>query len=588
MAYVFGGGGGDTPGDKKVAVQRENQKEHPVRADKKKKKYYDYVERETLYPGYRAWWHAPATWISVGLTAFFVLLLVFRLFFVPEYRQTDGDRFLSFCLYVFMGLLFFSGSLYAVSFAAMFAMKHIQNAFIYVFPNGIPVTYRVIREQIDAMFVGEKPGYYEVQLEQARRDLVSPAEFHYTNAPQETYAPSSMGGGISTSGGGEPASDEEVLTSMLSDEPPADKTARLPKMVNLFDLLDQRENGHIVIGVDEARDTIQIRIQEMFHHLVGGQSGTGKSVYLRGLVYQLVREAEDGNIPLQIALADIENSTFPEFRGVRHVRWYAGNDLEVDQLTDSLLKEVERRRELYEAFKGATPKTIERYNALAERQNIPKLPIIVAFYDEFTAFMSSAKSEQKKIAANVMSLALRARKYGIFLVISGQSFKSDLIDSAITGQFGFNVCFRVRTSTQSMSVIGASGAQDLTQPGEVLMKTKSGDIIHLQTPFVDDDVLQDALVDLYDEDSLNPTVPDIVREIVSKAHNEHEDKVQIKVFEPYFRMYGVSRGDLMKNLKWMDDHGFIVRNDKNGRELHWDVIETFGLLKKDIERVEEE
>ena len=74
--------------------------------------------------------------------------------------------------------------------------------------------------------------------------------------------------------------------------------------------------------------------------------------------------------------------------------------------------------------------------------------------------------------SDILQLALRARKYGIFLVIAGQTFRADLIDSAVLGQFSFNVAFRVRSPQVSLSILGETGAEKLRQAGEALVKER--------------------------------------------------------------------------------------------------------------------
>lgn len=406
-----------------------------------------------------------------------------------------------------------------------------------------------------------------MEIARAKSHKQVPAAFTdatHTHAPQEqyTYAPSNTKEETRVnSGNGDDSAD--VPDSMKSGPD-------LPKLVSLFDRIDEREAGSIIMGIAEDESLVQVPITQIFHHLVGGMSGWGKSVYLRGMVYQLLKEADTS--PIQIGLADIENNTFPEFLSKNHINWYASNGIEIEQMTATMLKEVERRKTLYEAMRGGTPKDVERYNTLAIREGKEALPIIVLVYDEFSAFMASrVQSQHKRILADIYQLALRARKYGVFLVLAGQSFKSDVVDTTVTGQFGFNLCFRVRTVHASLSIIGQPGAESLVQPGEALMRGRGGDVQHIQTLYVDDDQLIDAL-STYEIDDSTSLVPAMVQEIVIYSREKLGNKVLFKELETYFRSKGSSRKDLMTALDWMDNKGFTTRNGKNGRMLNDEVI----------------
>lgn len=580
MGYFFGGEGNPNRTEQNVSVQHEKQQTRPERARRQYKDYEEQLQDTIIYPGYKSWWHRPFSYVIIGFAVFIALVALYRVFGVDEYEKTTGDWILTYALYSLIASVFFSAAGWGISLVVKEARKHWQDARIFILPNGLPAMYEEIKRGFKAQDILSRTGYYDVLNTQAQRDLVAPAELHISVAPQHTYAPSNTKGDAP-----DQSAQQELLEGLLSDRLGAEEEKRdwkpLPKLVNLFDALDYREPGHIILGVNEDNEFVQIPIEQLFHHLVAGRSGSGKSVYLRGLVYQLLREAEENNRELLIALADIENNTFPEFKDCKYVRWYASNDIEVEQLTLALLTEVDRRKKLYESLGRATPKTLDRYNIIARRENKPLLPMIVAFYDEFSAFMADAKSERKRVAGSVLSLALRARKYGIFLVISGQSFKSDFVDSSITGQFGFTTAFKLRTNMQSLSVLGQTGAENLTQDGEALIKTKSGEIIRLQTPYADDDELIEALEAFYTNDKPRADIPDLVKEIVAYSHCKLDDKVLFRNVEKYLRERGVSRGDFIRNAEWMDEHGFVRRNEKNGRVLNWDVIRQFGMREED-------
>lgn len=515
-----------------------------------------YPNRSSIFKPYKS---ASLFEIVIAIVGtLFGIIAIFRLFFVSDGQRTLADMF---TFVIFFGLLTIVLITASIVLLAR-AQKYRNESSIHILPNGIPVSIDTImsnyRNLDDRIF--DQTGYFDVEMGRAQNPIVAPGEINWNYSPSNTYAPSNM----------PKDGDDDVLAQMLDIMPDDSTTAELPPVVNFFEHVDAREPGHIITGIQESGELVQAPILKMFNHLVGGSVGSGKSIYLRSLVYQLMAEADDSDIPLELALADIENNTFPEFRGCRHVRWYAGNYVEIEHMTAELLREVERRKEAYEML-SSTPKDIERYNTLAGREGAPELPIIVVLYDEFSALMHRSQAQQKRILSDLLQLALRARKYGIFLVIAGQTFKADLIDSAVLGQFNVNVAFRVRSHAISQSIIGQPGAEHLKQPGEALMRNRDGTITHIQGLHIDDDELLDALEQFKEKDK-GKAIPEMVKVIIEYAHASMEDQVKFRELELYLRDKGVSRADMMHYIDWMDEHKFTIRGQKNKRLLNWKVI----------------
>jgi hypothetical protein len=505
--------------DRKSKIQIEEQ-QLPHRAD-----FRDSQWQQVVYPNrsnfLRPVKSASLFEIVAGVLLFIgSIILIFRLFFIRTINWTLADTLGFVFLYATVAILLV---VFSIALIAR-ALKYIQERKVYILPNGYPVSIDTILRNYEGLSdsILKQPGYFSVEQTRAGNPIVAPGEITNTHSPSVTYAPSNMPREKDNQPG------DELLARMLDLNTPETEEViePLPTEVRFFDHIDARLPGYVIAGITSAGEPFQVPIMKMFNHLVGGAVGSGKSIYLRSLVYQLLAEADESEIPLELGLADIENNTFPEFRGCRHVRWYAGNYVEIEHMTSELLREVERRKEAYESL-SSTPKDIERYNILARREDAVELPIIVVFYDEFSALMHRSQAQQKRILSDILQLALRARKYGIFLIIAGQVFRADLIDSAVLGQFSFNVAFRVRSGQISLSILGETGAEKLKQPGEALVKIKDGTITHVQGLYFDDDELLEALEEFRDPENKN-NVPELVRAIIDYAHAHMEDQVKFQ------------------------------------------------------------
>lgn len=547
-------------GHRNSKVQFEQQ-QHAVRAPRS---FWD----DIVYPGRsesRPFYHASMVEIVAGLIAFVIsILVVIRTFTKDQYSSTPVDT-VSFWLFsITTGVIAFT-----IMFACVaWATRRWRESNIYILPNGYPVTYETIRANYEMAntFILDRQGYFDVEGRRADNPIVAPGEISNIHSPSYTYAPSSTREAASN--------DLQQMLSMPTDEEDSDanEITELPDMLDFFEHIDIRENGKFLIGKDERDNIIQIPIARLLNHLVGGAIGTGKSIYLRSLVFQLLLEAEETAI--KIGLADIENNTFPEFAGCSNVEWYASNYFEIEQMTTSLLNEVEHRKQLYEAIPGGTPKDIDRYNTMARRAGVDELPFVVIVYDEFSALMHKSQTKQKQILSDILQLALRARKYGIFLIIAGQTFKADLVDSAFIGQFNVSIGFKMRNVAQSMSIIGQPGLEKLKHPGEAFMKSKDGQIVRLQTFFIDDDKLFDALETFKTADA-KPIVPPLVRQIVHFSYEALDNKVPFKNVEMYFKEKDIGRAEVMKAFDWADEHKFFIRAEKNARVLNLPIVKQY-------------
>jgi hypothetical protein len=279
---------------------------------------------------------------------------------------------------------------------------------------------------------------------------------------------------------------------------------RLPRRVDLP--LDERPTGEYVLGFGQSREgPVWRELSQLTHLIVAGSSDSGKSAFLRSLVYQALRQPA----PVELYLADLEGLTFAWVEGSPSLKLPIAQDVKTaTYLTWTLLAEIERRARLYAAT-GRFPESLAEYHEKAEGRPfaalrdasqrmkeedgdghpsslIPhpsRLPWIVAIFDEFTA-LAEAAGKRSALMDNVAQLAQRSRKFGMTLVLAGQDFKADLLNTRITNQLRTRVQFRCATRAQSEVVLGQSGAEHLSAPGRALVRL-DGRILEVQTYWLD-------------------------------------------------------------------------------------------------------
>jgi len=261
------------------------------------------------------------------------------------------------------------------------------------------------------------------------------------------------------------------------------KKQRLPKIIELD--LSHRPTGDYVIGLGLSREgEVWKPLEKLRHIVVAGSTDSGKSAFLRSLLYQLLKQpfdgAQDRPLPVELYLTDMEGLTFAAFDGVPQLAHPIAESVEeATEIAFRLVQEMERRAALYQAT-GRFPEKLSEYNGLGELNG---LPWIVAIFDEFTALIDEA-GKHSDLYRLIGQLAMRGRKYGITLVFSGQDFKADLLNTRITNQLRTRVQFGCATAYQSQVVLGKSGAEKITTPGRALVSF-GGKITEVQTFWVD-------------------------------------------------------------------------------------------------------
>jgi Cdc6-like AAA superfamily ATPase len=254
----------------------------------------------------------------------------------------------------------------------------------------------------------------------------------------------------------------------------------LPRMVELD--LAHRPAGDYVIGFGLSREgEVWHPLEKLRHIVVAGSTDSGKSAFLRSLLYQLLKQP----LPVELYLTDMEGLTFAAFEGVPQLAMPIAESVEeATRIAFRLTQEMERRAALYQAT-GRFPEKLSEYHQAISHQPsaISQLPRIVAVFDEFTALIDEA-GKGSDLYRLIGQLAMRGRKYGITLVFAGQDFKADLLNTRITNQLRTRVQFGCATAYQSQVVLGKSGAEKITTPGRALVSF-GGKITEVQTFWVD-------------------------------------------------------------------------------------------------------
>ena len=211
---------------------------------------------------------------------------------------------------------------------------------------------------------------------------------------------------------------------------------------------------------------------QMPHMLVGGSTGSGKSVFLFSMLAAMLMthpKKED----LQLILSSAKLEDFIHFEGLPHL--YSGNIIsDADEATrvikEVIFEESERRGKLLAEARVAN---IIEYNKTATE----KLAPIVVVIDEFAdlADQLETKKEQNAFYKPVQRIAQAGRSRGIHLVICTQRPEAKLVPSTTKAQLNGRVALRVNDGISSRMIIEEPDAQYLQKHGDMIYR--NGDVI---------------------------------------------------------------------------------------------------------------
>ena len=219
----------------------------------------------------------------------------------------------------------------------------------------------------------------------------------------------------------------------------------------------------------DGRDIIK-DLKDCPHLLVGGSTGSGKTVFLWTILVSLLKshpKKED----LQLVISSSGLEDFIRFEGLPHLvgnKVYSEAAETTQTICDVVFKEFERRKAL---LTQARVENISRYNETYKEKLAPMVVVVDEFAD--LTDQLSTKKEKEDFYRPIRQIAQIGRKRGIHLVLCTQRPSANLLPTDIKAQLGGRIALRVNEATSSRMILDESGAQDLQKHGDMIYKNGS-------------------------------------------------------------------------------------------------------------------
>jgi DNA segregation ATPase FtsK/SpoIIIE, S-DNA-T family len=261
----------------------------------------------------------------------------------------------------------------------------------------------------------------------------------------------------------------------------------------------------LALGKNVEGRPVVADLTRMPHLLVGGTTGSGKSVGINAMMMSMVytRTPEE----LRFILIDPKMLEFEVYQDIPHLLHPVVTEI---KLAAAALKwavaEMDRRYRLLARWEA---RGIDGYNRVAEQEAAnwsaerarriavrdgldpseveppARLPHLVIVIDELADLMMQSP---KEVEESIVRLAQKARASGIHLIVATQRPSVDVITGLIKANMPARVAYQVRSKTDGRTILDQNGAEALLGKGDLLFLPPGVSALQrVHGPFVSDD-----------------------------------------------------------------------------------------------------
>ncbi|MCD6412823.1 MAG: DNA translocase FtsK 4TM domain-containing protein [Elusimicrobia bacterium] len=249
--------------------------------------------------------------------------------------------------------------------------------------------------------------------------------------------------------------------------------------INLKDLIEDDAFRNfagripVILGKNIIGTPIVADLATMPHLLIGGATGSGKSVCVHNIIAGFLYRFSPRQ--MRLLLIDPKMVELTVYNGIPHLLSKVSTD--VGGAVASLkwvVFEMERRLKL---FSQAGVRDISGFRHLGE-----DLPYIVVIIDELADLMAVA---QKAMELAITRLSQMSRACGIHLILSTQRPSVNVITGVIKANLPARISLKVISKIDSRTILDSQGGEALLGRGDMLyLQPGSSSLMRIQAPFV--------------------------------------------------------------------------------------------------------
>nr|DAE05939.1 MAG TPA: DNA TRANSLOCASE FTSK [Myoviridae sp. ctNYa18] len=223
-----------------------------------------------------------------------------------------------------------------------------------------------------------------------------------------------------------------------------------------FPKFDGKANSHqMPIGVDTMNNVVYDDIAKMPHMLIGGQTGSGKSVFIRNIIQSLTN--------CQVDIIDMKGLDFEDL----------GKNI-ISEVSEALMLVKKLVHLMDERYKNKRVNAkrrvliIDEYADLVMQTGKEKHEIGVFDENGKLKTKNTTIDTRKQLETDLTRILQKGRAANINVIIATQRPSADIVAPIIKANCPVKACLRVATAKNSEIILDESGGERLLGKGDML------------------------------------------------------------------------------------------------------------------------
>ena len=226
------------------------------------------------------------------------------------------------------------------------------------------------------------------------------------------------------------------------------------------------EKESVLLLGESQLDKVMTDLKVTPHILIGGSSGSGKSVLLKLVLMQCVEKG------FEIYIADFKGGV--DFYGIwkRKCNIITQQEQLINRL-EYIVEELNSRKQLFIDCECAN---IEQYNKLTD-SNFHRIVFAcdeIAELLDKTGLDKESKVQIAKIESLLSTIARQGRAFGIHLILATQRPDADILKGQIKNNIDFRICGRADKVLSQIILDNPDGAEKIPKDKQGIFLTNTG------------------------------------------------------------------------------------------------------------------
>lgn len=213
----------------------------------------------------------------------------------------------------------------------------------------------------------------------------------------------------------------------------------------------------VVIGTDSEGAEVMVDIARAPHMLVAGMTGSGKSVFMNALIYELITRYTPRQV--RLLFIDPKRVEFAQYADCHHALARPAV-----MFTEAMEVLHWTQQQMDERFAELGKLGLRSIDSMAPED---RWPYIVLVIDEMANLILTDKRAVEKRLADITAMS---RAVGIHVILATQRPSADIVTGIIRANVPMRVAFAVVTRTESRIILDEDGADTITERGQFLVR----------------------------------------------------------------------------------------------------------------------